>query len=514
MSLKRASIGIGTAVVLTAVVVAASLAHRARGVSQRELFVSQAGAGSQTGKDGCGDAHSLAWLDSADHWGSGAGRVGAGTTVQLCGTLTAPITVAASGESGKAITLRFEPAAKISMGVCPESGCIDTAGHAHLNIEGAGSSEHGVIENTEQRTGEKHEQTRGVEALGCDGCTIRYMTIANLYVKTSVDDETAPGEEVRGINFSGDGLSIVHDTLHDLGWALFAAWTRADRDVHIEYNTIYRIDHGFASTATFNGGSIGPIWFLHNRLYSFKSWDTPGDAYHHDGVHCYSTALPHYQGLYIGDNRFGPENGQNMTGFVFIEGEAEGTPCGDSTSNIWIYNNVMLASERTANGSLAIYSTNPHIYGNTVIGPNNTEPYPCVLIGEQASEVRYENNIVARCNEMVVEEPSATFASGGLNYNLYADGGDNSFVCDGSFEAFTAFASWRRCTRQDGRSHARASARIVMSGAMAGTLRAGSPARSAGVNLTRLCAGPTSSLCENINGRARPRRGPWNLGAY
>jgi len=521
VSPKRASIEIGTALILAAVIavvifVVASLALRGGAVCHCKLFVSQSGAGSESGRS-CATAHPLSWLEDSGNWGSGDGGVSAGTTVDLCGTFTGVITFAGSGKSGDLITLRFQRSAQIRMPACPESGCIDTAGHSYLNIEGAGESAHGVIDNTEQETGKKHEPTRGIEALNCEGCTIRYMTIENLYVKTAEGDEAAPGEEIRGIEFSGNNLTIAHNTLHDIGWALYSEWNKEDKDVHLENNAIYHIDHGFASTAAFTGGSIGPIWFQHNHVYSFKNWDTPGDAYHHDGVHCYSSAsqhyLPHYNGLYIGDNRFG-ENGKNMTGFVFIEGEAEGTPCGDSTSNIWIFNNVMVESEHTANGSLAIYGTNPHVYNNTVIGPNNTEPYPCVLIGEQASEARYENNIITTCNEMVEKESSASLASGGLNYNLYANGGENSFICDGDFEVFAAFAKWKRCTRQDVHSRARASARIVMSGRRAGELQAGSPAKRTGVNLTKLCAGPTEALCENIDGKARPRTGAWNVGAY
>jgi hypothetical protein len=522
VSPKRASIGIGTAIVLGLViaglVVVRSLALRGSNACGCKIFVSQNGAGGQTGKHGCGQAHSLAWLDSTSNWGSGGGQVDAGTTVTVCGTLTDAITFAGSGGHGRPITLRFQPGAKIRMPACPESGCIDTAGHGHLNIEGASESRHGVIENTEQGTGRKHEPSRGIEALNCDECTIRYMTIERLYMKTAEGDEAAPGEEIRGIEFSGSGLTITHNTLHDIGWALYSVWNREDKDVRLEYNTLYHIDHGFASTAAFTGGSIGPIWFQHNHVYSFKNWDTPGDAYHHDGVHCYSSAseryLPHYNGLYIAANLFGPETGKNMNADVFIEGEAEGTPCGDRTSNVWVFNNVAVSREPEANGAWAIYGTNPHIYNNTVIGPNSTEPYPCVVIGEQATEAHYENNIITTCNEMLDKEASASLASGGLDYNLYADGGENSFICDGSFEDFAAFAKWRRCTGQDQHSHTRARARIVMAGRQAGRLEAGSPARRMGANLTGLCTGPTRSLCENIDGQPRPRTGAWNVGAY
>jgi hypothetical protein len=480
-----------------------------------QIDVTQAGAGSQDGED-CANAHSLAWLNTAANWGPGDGKINAGTTVSICGTLTGAIAVAGSGKSGDLITIRFQPGAKISMPACPESGCIDTEEHGYLNIEGTSESEHGVIENTEQETGKKHEKALGIYAMDCEGCTIRYLSIEKLYVKTSEADEALEPGEGRGIEFSGSDMSIVHNTLHDIDWALLSIWNATDGNVRIEYNTIYRIDHGFASASNAEGGSIGPIAFAHNHVYSFKNWDSPGDSYHHDGVHCFTGDghEAHYNGLYIYDNRFGPETGKNMNSDIFIEGDAEGTPCGDKTSNIWIFNNVAVSGEPVALGGTAVYSTEAHIYNNTIIGPNTTEVDPCFLLEEQAHEVRLKNNILTTCNELIDVESVADLASGGVDYNLYANGGENAFICEGSYEPFAKFSKWQSCIDGDSHSKAPASAKLLASGEEAGKPEAGSPAREAGINLTSLCSGATESLCANINGEPRPSSGAWNIGAY
>jgi len=493
-----------------------------------QVFVGEVGVGGESG-DGCGSARSLAWLDSASSWGGGAGEVGPGVTVDLCGTLTGAVVVHGSGESGRPITLRFEPSAKISVPVCPESGCIDTNEQRFLDIEGAGESDRGVIESTDTGTGRKEgsaaERARGIEALRCEGCTIRYMDIEKLYEKTSEADGTV-AEPIRGIEFSGSGLSIVHNTINYAGWALFSDWGATDKDVHIEYNTLDHIGHGFASETYVTGSSdIGPIVFAHNRLLGFKAWDTDGDPNHQDGVHCYdsgsSTAIPHYNGLFIYDNRFGPETGKYMNSSMYMEGST-GPNCGDASSNIWVFNNVSVMTEHDANGAIYDGTGQEHIYNNTFIGPNSSEPYPCVVISNDAVETHFKNNITTTCNEGVSLKMSM-MASGGLDYNLYANGGDNFFNSTGeeggSCHDFpmSEFAKWQSCTGQEQQSKAESSAGLKTSpGEQAGELEAGSPAKAAGANLTSLCetGEPTEELCKNINGEARPTTGAWNIGAY
>jgi hypothetical protein len=487
------------------------------------IYVAQTGAGAESGAGGCANAHPLAWLNAPYSWGQGSGEVHAGSTVELCGTLTQPITVAQSGAPGQPITLAFMPSAAITMASCPPTaGCIDTAGHHYVAIEGAGEADHGVIDNTDQRTGLGHNSSIGIQAANCTGCTIRYLTIENLYVHTAESDTAVEGTEVRGIDFSGSHLTIAHNTLHDIGWALVAEWNPTDGDDRIEHNTIYHIDHGFASTAAFSGASIGPIYFDHNDTYGYANWDTTSDAYHHDGIHCFSADAvgyePHYNGFYIYDNRFGAGTGEDMTAQIFMEGNPDKTPCADRTSDIWIFNNVAVDSSTTTftNGIFGVFSGAPRIYNNTLIG----EPTPensCFSTNDAIANERFENNLLTTCSTQIsVSNGPDIFAVGGIDHNVYAggEGQSNAFICASNFYPFGAFARWQRCIRGDGDSRTVANALIRTSGQDEGALDPRSPAIRAGANLSRLCAGPTRPLCNNFAGRRRPRIGPWNVGAY
>jgi hypothetical protein len=519
-----------TAIVVVAVVIGAYVSGTLLlkdSPSRHAIYVAQNGAGAENGKDGCGNAHPLSWLDSSDNWGDGEGEIHAGSTVELCGTLTAPITVAGNGSPGDPITLRFAPSAAIRVASCPATtGCINTASHRYLAIEGAGPSDHGVIANTDQGTGREHEASVGIQALECTGCTVRYLTIANLYIHTSRNDSLVEATEVRGIDFSGSDLTIADNTLHDLGWALVAEWNASDGNDRIEHNTIYHIDHGFASTANFNGGSIGPLYFDHNYTYGYANWDTTSDSYHHDGIHCFSADAvgyePHYNGFYIYDNRFGGGTGEDMTAQIFLEGTPDKTPCADKTSNIWIFNNVATDTTTTAftNGVFGVFSGEPHIYNNTLIGqstPENT----CYSTNDTATNERFVNNLLTTCSTQIsVETGPNTFAAGdGIDHNIYASrqNQSNAFICTSNFYPFAAFTSWQRCIHGDSASKtttAAASALIRTSGQDEGALDSHSPARRTGVNLSSLCTGPTRPLCRNIAGEPRPHTGSWNVGAY
>ncbi len=515
---------------LTAILVVAAIglyafgalgSHDAR--PSHAIYVAQTGAGAESGAGGCANAHPLSWLNAPQNWGPVSGEVGPGATVALCGTLTQPITVAQSGAPGEPVTLRFMPSAAISMASCPAAtGCIDTASHRYVTIEGAGEAAHGVIDNTDQRTGLGHDSSIGIQALNCTGCTFRYLTIENLYVHTSAGDTAVQATEVRGIDFSGSHLTIAHNTLHDVGWALVAEWNPTDGDDRIEHNTIYHIDHGFASTAGFSGGSIGPIYFDHNDTYGYANWDTGSDAYHHDGIHCFSADAvgyePHYNGFYIYDNRFGAGTGEDTTAQIFIEGSPDKTPCANHTSNIWIFDNVAVDSSTTTftNGIFGVFSGEPHIYNNTLIGeptPENT----CYSTNDAIANERFENNLLTTCSTQIsVANGPSIFASDGIDHNVYADGAgqSNAFICAADFYPFGAFASWQRCIRGDSDSKTVANALIRTSGQDEGVLNPRSPVIRAGANLSRLCAGPTRPLCSNIAGAPRPSTGRWNVGAY
>lgn len=491
-----------------------SAAACARG---RVIYVSQSGKGSGRGNS-CGNAHSVAWFDDRGSWRAGPGGIHPGVTVGICGTITSTLGFRGHGRPGARIVVLFEPRAKLSQAVC--NPCLNAVSASYVTVDGG---KDGTIESTQDGTALRyHVAGVAIDAMGCVQCTFENLRIENLYVHTSPTDTAVNASEDNAIRFSGRGLTIAHNVIHDVGWALYASWSNGDGDDRIYGNTIYRIDHGFSSTAGFPGGSIGPIYFYGNHLSDFANWDTTTDAYHHDGVHCYtiddSGTASHYNGLYIYDNRFGGDVGQNANAMIFMEGaprhDSADTPCADTGSRVYIFNNVMTSTDRpTADDYLSDSAGGGGIYNNTVLGQSKRITIGgCSGYSDQPAggTVAFENNVLADCNNLMHGAPSGDYTPGSPNYNVYADGGNNAFVCNDDFLSFAQFAAWKQCMHADGHSRAVASAGLDRDGAPAG----GSAVVGAGTNLTPLCRGALMPLCRNINGAPRPRRGPWDAGAY
>lgn len=479
-------------------------------VHPRYIYISQHGSGARRGS-GCADARSVAWLDSPSSWRPAGGPIGAGTVVNLCGHVSSPITVHGSGAPGKPVTIVFRPGARISLPACPESGCLNTEGNRYLTVNGG---RNGVIESSANGTtrAERFPNATGLVAIGCTGCVIEHLTIRDMYVHTSLTDTAPVGDH--GLAFSGRDLTIRDNVLHDVQWALVAQWRNGDGNVRIFGNRIYRIDHGFASTAGFDGGAIGPIFFDRNQVYDYANWDTARDVYHHDGIHCYTWGggEAHYAGFYIYDNRFGGLTGADMTAQIFIDGPSSGDPCADRTSSFWIFNNIATVSQGYGNGIFAITSGVPHVVNNTLIstGPS-VSGGAAYTSGDSISGEQFLNNVVSSANELMnVDTSQVAFAAGSPNYNLYADGGDNAFVCRHTFFTFQQFPRWRTCVGADSHSRVAPTARLRSGGQP--TPR--SPAIHAGANLSALCTGSLKPLCYSLDGHPRPRRGSWNAGAY
>ena len=153
------------------------------------------------------------------------------------------------------------------------------------------------------------------------------------------------------------------------------------------------------------------------------------------------------------------------------------------------------------------------IYNNTVIGHDNvTTRGGCAAYGNQppGATTAFQNNVLSTCNNLTSGDPTNDYAGGSPDYNVYANGGLNSFVCDDTFLSFGQMSRWRSCMHADRHSRVVSSARLSATGAP----EHGSAAIGAGENLTPLCKGPLTALCTNIAGTPRPRTGAWNAGAY
>ncbi len=277
---------------------------------------------------------------------------------------------------------------------------------------------------------------------------MKNLTIQNLYVHTSSTDGTVDGSQVDGINVSGaltHGFTVTNNTMHDMGWAILSQFQNGTANVTISGNNIYNVDHGFAltSNATSATQTIGTIIFSGNHLHDFANWDTAADTYHHDGIHCFTGLgaggfFTHLTGFYIYNNRLDGNTGANMNSPIFLEGglTTGRTPCSDSTSKIYVFNNVFQANNFMANGMMRLASgTNVSIYNNTYVCAGTSDPRYLGITTETdpgASSVAMENNVVSSCNNLVSMNGTSQFASGQPTHNIWADSGTNAFSCNGT----------------------------------------------------------------------------------
>jgi hypothetical protein len=468
------------------------------------VYVAQSAAGKGDGSS-CANAVAASFFNSASNWGSGE-PIGPGKTVGLCGTITTSLTAQGSGASGSPITIYFTSGAKLSEPVC--GPCLDISDRSYITVDGGAN---GIIEGTDNGTTRGHQSnSTGINAHPCDNCVMKNLRIQNIYVHSGSGNEIDQ-TQVRAIYASGSNILIDRNTVSNAGWALFLDPDNGDRNNRISNNDIYNVDHGITTSFGFAGGSVGPIFVNNNHFHDFQNWDTSNNAYHHDGIHCYTVAGgagAHITDYYIYNNRFDGDIGGNATAWIFIEGGsgAGRTPCADSTSNIWAFNNFGTMSYDGYNGVFGMFSGITKFYNNTLVGHSTTDGTVCQV--EAIPGTAFQNNICSTGNNLIGMSPTA-FQAGSPDYNVYANGGSNAFVCGGNFYRFSEFLEWTSCI--GGNSHSLAPATAGLSG---GVPLVGSVVLNAGINLTGLCTGNLAPLCSDINGRPRPTSGPWDVGAF
>jgi hypothetical protein len=444
----------------------------------------------------------------------------------ICGTITAEagaqlLKPKGNGAAGKPVTIKFDTGATLQapyFAPSPNGGCggaICLYGLSYYTVDGQNT---GTIQDTANGTGLAYNQkTEAIEGYKCNHCTVENLTIANMYVHTSSSDTTADASAQRCISVSGSDWLIQHNVMHDSGWCLYENYNNGDGNVVIVGNTIYNTDHGWMLASQVSGGSSGPFIFHNNTVYGYANWDTGNDTYHHDGIHCFTSetdgSAAHITLLAIYDNYFKGPIGKNATAHVFIEGGAGSgsTPCADETSGIAIYNNVAVGDQADPDGLFGLFSGNytaEHgggVYNNTLISTAGSEVGVCFSANSDTSGMTFENNAVSGCNQLM-ETDHIPFKP---DYNQYAEGGGNAFVCNGNFNSPAQFSSWQSCVKGDRHSEYKSSLKLSSDD----QIQAGSPLIDKGTNLTSLCTGPLAKLCSDYAGNARPATGAWTVGA-
>ncbi|MGA8764171.1 MAG: hypothetical protein WB562_14990 [Candidatus Sulfotelmatobacter sp.] len=485
-----------------------------------DIYIAQNAAGGNTGAD-CADAHAVSWFNSSSNWGSG--NIAPGTTVHLCGTVSAPLTAQGSGASGSPITIAFDCPSngQISMPAIPATGALTIAGLSYITIDGQGC---GIIQSTNNGSPAGGYGNRigsqAILATNTNNIEIKNLQCINLYMHLPPEQTPWGAPYPNCVNFTGTSshITIDHNTFHDCAWC---AWGQGS-NISFHDNTIYNFDHGLGMGIQANTPTVwGPVYFYNNNLSNATTWDTGvAGQYHHDGLHLWAYCSDGYsncpdtywQDAYVYNNHFFGDWGLiNTTAMIFAEGS--------DIHNFWVFNNL---ADCTANqcddGIFSIQSTNAaNIINNTVVANIATQVTPNLILG--GPNLKVQNNVVLGSNFLIEINAKDTSGGGGttiaaLSNNVYMAGGTNAFVWEGTFLSFGQFSTWE----SDSGETKSIAATLSTVNLPAGTLQAASPAIGAAANLYSTCNGQPNpglgALCSDADGTPRPATGNWDAGAF
>ena len=470
----------------------------------------QAGTGSGTA---CSTAKPITWLSGTASWGSAASQIGPGTTVHLCGTFTGTpgeqlFVVRSSGTSTSPITIKWETNAVLTAPYWSASGAINAAGRSYVIFDGGTN---GMIRNTANGTGRAYVQdSRAIYATSCTNCTVKNLTIADIYVRTSNSDLAVNQTGENCVHLIGSSnFTISHLTCHDAGWAI----TGYGNNFTLEYSNIYNVDHGLAFGVA---GRTSGFQIHDNHIHGYVNWDSPTNAYHHDGLHLWGRTGGTVTNGAIYNNLFDGDSGVNITAHIYLQ---------DSIQGVSVYNNVFIVpSTRTI---VALWFEAAAVTGSSMPGGsamNNSVYNNFINAGSHAkgaalfihNQLNFtaHNNILMGGQADITVQGGTTLSSSGINNNIYlelADYGDrNTFGHVGA--VYQTLAQWQAACRCDSSSKLVHMSQINVNSL--GQLLSGSVAIGAASNLIAITSGNLAPLSKDKVGAIRPASGNWDAGAY
>jgi hypothetical protein len=513
------------------------------------LYFAATAAGADTGAD-CANAHATSWFNASSSWGSGAGKIGPGTVVHLCGVIDVPagttgLTFQGSGTATAPITLLFEPGAVLESPYFPtnnfDQAAIVMQKLSWIVVDGGTN---GLVQDTRNGSpgatcpgGPCNVQQNGLAILAasCDHCEIKNLTIANMYVHTPCGASGAcdtSGSVGDGLTISGSQWRVDHNTLHDIHWALIHSYNSGDTGNSIDHNDISAMDHGIIIASETAGMATNDV--IHdNHIHDMGNWDTGApDTYHHDGIHAWNSAEDEgasawgsFTNLYVYDNRFDGTQGGNSTAWIFLEGGYDSTGRTPWTSlfdspNAFIYGNFFTNTDVGAN--VQISCAGPAVvFNNTLVGPSTNgadDVGNAISVGGAGPGGVPSKGIVIRNNLWSGEDTLINGSSTDTytllpDYEFYGDY-TTSYNPFWGFGVDTSdFASWQAACKCDAHSMAVASALTVVDAT--GRPVAGSWLIGHGQNM--FDAGLSlPGMGVDLDGTPRPAggKGNWTVGAY
>lgn len=498
--------------------------------SATSIYIGPSATGSANGAD-CNDAYAYTFFNTSSNWGSGASQIGPGTTVYICGTLTAPaganafLIFQASGSSGSPITLAFETGAVITATYW-SGPAIDLGGKSYVTVNGGTN---GTIQATANGSALANQKDNGIcvnngnPGNNSTNVTVENLTCANLYVDSSVSDNG--GEDTYGFDlWNISNLVLRSNTIHDVKWAIRNSYMVGDTYTNVltmTGNKIYNIDHCYFMTDSSSSGTAtaSGFYIYANTCGSMTNWDNTANNNHHDVFHLNAnSASSRFSGFYIYNNTFSGDVGLNANAGLFSN---EGGGSTSNVSGVYFFNNLFVNTSTdhcfadgfvSWNEAGALTMVNNTFVsddtsgctnnGNTTPGDNGNA-YEGGSVG-----LTQENNVIEGMKDTYVYTAGTGTAISAMNYNDYYAGGGWTWLTTNA-STFTTWKSDCSCDANSITSSPNLSATYVPN--------SGSPLIQAGANLYSACNGQPNpglgALCSDRNGVVRPTTGGWDIGA-
>ena len=505
----------------------------ASGASASNIYIAQNASGSANGSS-CANAYPYTFFNTSGNWGQGGSQIGPGTTVHLCGTITAPanacnyLSFQGSGSSGSPVTLLFEPGAMLTAPTWG-AGCfaIYSTGHNYITIDGGNTGSAvantltggGTIQATANGTGLTYRVNgNGVGLYSCSNCVVKNLVISDIYVHTctlpitNCTDES--GDPTGAIYIqSGSHILVTNNLAHDMKWAFeYQTQNSGATDVIFSNNQVYNADHGFvAATSGATNASITNVYIFGNWFHDPQPWDDYGNNNHHDGVHMWANGTGNdITHSYVYNNEFSGDFGHNFNGAVYQEAIGYTVPAADA----WIFNNVVAptAGAPSGNGYLGLGANGGSggwtAANNTIVNYSNTSGSGINFNGTAGTVY---NNI----DDSVFTAIYVTAAPAAIDYQDYYNIGSGGWSGGSPLSAWVSWceAKYPGTIGCDANS---ISGNPNLNGSF--VPNSDSPVIAAGKNLYSTCNGQSNpglgALCYDAAGAARPASGNWDIGAY
>lgn len=469
-------------------------------IRAKDIYISQSAVGAGNGAD-CSDAYAYTFFNNEANWPS---RIGPGTTVHLCGTISAAAGASAllsfqgSGTSGNPITLVFEAGAVIQAPYWGTLGAIQAYNVSYVVIDGGSN---GVVKATANGTNLQYQQNgSGVWLDNCSNCEVKNLSIANIYVHANdPTDENGTGSYAI-YAVGGNNLTIDGNTLHDAKWCSYYGYPGdiTSTNINVYSNTIFNCDHGVViGDGNLGGKQAGTNSIHDNTIHDFSNWDDNENNNHHDGIHVWAghtgTAIT---GLSIYNNYMYGEPGTHMNAYIYIAGGV------GNITGTYVFNNVLTdpnAAIYPNAGFIADVGTNTSILNNTMLGASNS-PTGGVCINLYLLGTFIRNNICSTTYSGIYVHPGAVLASS--NYDNFFNMSTDIAYLDGTWYSLVLWQALEDANSNIGNPELSASFQ----------LGSGSSAIGKGTNLSTL---GIAALNVDKAGNQRPGgTTAWDMGAY